>query len=89
MSDPWTTAVEIVKAGAQLIGIVADLINRAANGDDEAIEKLKRVEQILSPVSPTERAFERAADIASGKPTRDDEPTSPGIPVSPFTGELE
>jgi hypothetical protein len=75
MSDPVTTAIEIAKAGAQLLGVVIKLIDDAMNGDDEAISKLKRVEQILSPTSPTESAFKRAADIAAGKPSRDDEPT--------------
>lgn len=75
MSNPWATAIEIVKGGAKLLGIVIKLIDDALNGDDEAVAKLKRVEQILSPTSPTESAFKRAADIAAGKPLREDEPT--------------
>lgn len=74
MSD-WSTAIETAAGVARIIASVIKLIDEAINGNDDAIDKLKRVEQILSPTSPTERAFERASDLAAGKPPRDDEPT--------------
>ena len=68
MSD-WTTAVEIAKGGAQLIGVIVGLISDAIDGDGDAQERLKRVDQVLSPTSPTEAAFSRADDLASNKPS--------------------
>lgn len=72
MND-WTTAVEIAKGGAQLIGIIIDLIHKALDGDDEAVTQLRRAEDILTPKSPTEEAFERVDAIADSKPSRGSE----------------
>lgn len=70
MSDTVTSAIAIAKGGAELLGVVVKLIDQAINGDGRALAKLKRVEQVLSPTSPTESAFARADDIAAGKPPR-------------------
>ncbi len=66
MSD-WSTALSIAEGGAKLVSTIANLINDAVNGDEEAISKLRTVDQILSPESPTEQAFERADQIAESK----------------------
>lgn len=71
MSD-WSTALNIADKGAKLVTTIASLISDALNGDDEAINKLRTVDQILSPESPTEQAFERADQIAESKPSQTD-----------------
>jgi hypothetical protein len=72
MSNDWTAALEIGEAGAKLIGFVVELIQKALKGDQGAQRKLKRVEQILTTKSPTETAFERADEVAAGKPSGGD-----------------
>lgn len=75
--NPLGTGIAIAEAGAKLLGVIIDLIRRAMDGDDEALKNLKRVDEILSPSSPTERAFKRFDDIAASKATRaelEDEP---------------
>lgn len=64
--------IEIAKAGATVVGWVVDLVKKAIEGDPAAHTKLRRVEAILSPVSPTESAFKRMDEIAKLK-TRDPE----------------
>lgn len=78
MSNELQKAIEIGKIAARVLGAVVSLIKQAGDGDEDAIAELKRVDQVLTPTSPTESAFERADEIAAGKPSRDDEPTNPG-----------
>lgn len=60
---------DIATAGVGLIAKIVELIIAATKGDKEAFASLKRVDAILSPISPTEAAFARAGDIAAGKPS--------------------
>ena len=60
----------IIQAGGTLVGWVIDLIRKAVTGDREALEKLKRVDDVLSDESPTGKAFKRVDEIAAGKPPR-------------------
>ena len=80
MSVDWSSAIEIAKGGTELVSVIVKLIRDALDGNEEAAAKLKRVDQVLTPRSPTEEAFDRAAEIAAGKPSRNDEPTRPTDP---------
>lgn len=70
MSDPLGTALAVGEGVAKLIGLIIDLWRRAQQGDTKAIDKLKRVDEILSDESPTERAFKRYDDLLASKPPR-------------------
>jgi len=70
MSFVVADGIELGKAGIGLIGLIIQAVKDAEQGDEEALAKLERVEDVLSPNSPTERAFKRAAELAAGKPSR-------------------
>lgn len=72
MSDPFSTAVAVAEAGGKLLATIVGLIDQAMKGDDEAIAKLKNVDDVLSPESPTERAFERYDRLRDAKPSREE-----------------
>ena len=84
MTD-WAQAIKTAEGIANILSVVVGWIVKAVAGDNEAIEKIKRVEQILTPKSPTESAFARAADIAARKFPRDDDTT----PVETDLGDPE
>jgi len=69
-TDTWKTALDIGSVIARVIGAVIDLAKRAMAGDDQAEARLRRVDAILTPTSPTEEAFQRAEDAAAAKPPR-------------------
>ena len=61
--------LELLKAGVNLIPAIVDIVKKATEGDQEAAEKIRRVEEILVD-SPTKREWERAVDIGNAKPNK-------------------
>jgi hypothetical protein len=65
----------LVAAGLSLVTVIVQLIQRAVAGDQRAMDRLRRVEDVLVD-SPTEKAWAAALELAKKKPL--------AVPVPPL-----